>query len=277
LVVLVGFFAWERRLTRLPGGDPLLDLSLFDSASFTWGVILAAFVILSMFGVLFTLPQYFQGVLGTNPIGSGLRLLPLIGGLIVGAVPAAKLSTLVGAKVATTTGFLLLAAGLFIGSATSVLSSPVFIMVWTGILGLGIGIAMATSASAALVEMTVEQSGVASAVLQAVNKTGAPLGTAILGSVLSATYLGHLDLSGLSAPAASAVRQSIFGGVAVAQQLHSIALLTSVRHAFVVGMDRALLVSGAIALVGAVLTVLFLPRSNTPVSTSPTEVVTEPH
>ena len=90
VALLVGFFAWERRLTRQPGGQPLIDLTLFSSASFTWGVILAMFPIVAMLGVLFTMPQYFQGVLGTTAMGSGLRLLPLVAGLIVGAVPAAR-------------------------------------------------------------------------------------------------------------------------------------------------------------------------------------------
>jgi threonine/homoserine/homoserine lactone efflux protein len=62
--------------------------------------------------------------------------------------------------------------------------------------------------------------------------------------------------------ASAAARQSVFGGVAVAHQLHSPALLASVHQAFVHGMDRALLVSVGIALAGVVLTVLFLPRSN---------------
>ena len=71
VAVLVGFFAWERRLTRRPGGQPLLDLTLFSSASFTWGAILAAMSILALIGVLFTMPQYFQGVLGTDCHGFG--------------------------------------------------------------------------------------------------------------------------------------------------------------------------------------------------------------
>jgi hypothetical protein len=41
----------------------------------------------ALFGVLFTAPQYFQAILGTDAMGSGLRLLPLIGGL--GSVRAA--------------------------------------------------------------------------------------------------------------------------------------------------------------------------------------------
>jgi Na+/melibiose symporter-like transporter len=261
---LVGFFTWERRLTRQPGGQPLIDLSLFASASFTWGVVLAVVPILAMLGILFTMPQYFQGVLGTTAMGSGVRLLPLVAGLIIGAVPAARVVQRVGAKVAVAAGFALLAAGLFVGALTSVGSSGLFVASWMVVAGMGTGIAMATAMSAALVELSEEKSGVGAAVMQAVNKTGGPFGIAVLGSVLSAGYLGHLHLSGLSATAAAAARQSVFGGVAVAQKIHSALLLRSVDAAFVHGMDLALMVSAGIAVVGVVLTVAFLPKVNAP-------------
>jgi hypothetical protein len=58
VALLVGFFGWERRLTRRPGGQPLLDLTLFRSASFTWGVLLAVLPILAMLGILFTMPTW---------------------------------------------------------------------------------------------------------------------------------------------------------------------------------------------------------------------------
>jgi EmrB/QacA subfamily drug resistance transporter len=260
VALLIGFFWWERRLTQRPGGQPLLDLSLFSSRSFTWGVILAAVPILAMLGILFTMPQYFQGVLGTDAMGSGLRLLPLVGGLLVGAVPADRVVGFVGAKIAVAAGFVVLAGGLFLGAATGVSSSGLFVGVWMAVAGAGTGLAMATATSAALAELSAERSGVGSAVLQAVNKTGGPLGIAILGSVLSSGYLAHLALSSLPGPTASAVRQSVFGGVAVAHKLRSAALLTNVQNAFVNGMDMALLVSGCIALGGVVLTLLFLPR-----------------
>jgi DHA2 family multidrug resistance protein-like MFS transporter len=170
----------------------------------------------------------------------------------------------VGAKVAVATGFVLLALGLFLGSTMSVGSSALFVAVWMAVAGLGTGLAMATSMSAALVELSEEKSGVGSGVMQAVNKTGAPLGIAILGSVLSAGYLARLDLVGLPAAVAATVRQSIFGGVAVAHRLRSPGLLASVQGAFVHGMDLALLVSAGIALTGVVLTILFLPRVNAP-------------
>ena len=262
VAVLVGFFFWERRLSRKPGGQPLLDLALFRMPSYTWGVILAAVAIFAMFGVLFTMPQYFQGVLGTSPMGSGLRLLPLIGGLVVAAVPADRIVRLVGAKVAIAVGFAILAAGLLIGSRTSVGSSGLFVAAWMALVGLGMGLALATSMSAALSELSADRSGVGSAALQAINKLGGPLGIAVLGSVLSTAYLARLALSGLPPAAATAARQSVFGAVAVAHQLHSPALLTSAHSAFVHGMDLALVVSGGIALVGVALTVAFLPRSH---------------
>jgi EmrB/QacA subfamily drug resistance transporter len=260
VALLIGFFWWERLLTRRPGGQPLLDLSLFSSRSFTWGVILAGLPILAMLGILFTMPQYFQGVLATDAMGSGLRLLPLVGGLLVGAVPADRVVHLVGAKIAVAAGFVLLAGGLFLGAITSAGSSGVFVAAWMAVAGVGTGLAMATATSAALAELSPERSGVGSALLQAVNKTGGPLGIAILGSVLSSGYLAHLALSSLPGPTASAVRQSVFGGVAVAHKLRSAVLLTNVQTAFVNGMDMALLVSACIALAGVVLTLLFLPR-----------------
>ncbi len=55
--MLVSFFAWERHLGRRPGGQPLVDLSLFSSPSYTWGVVLAAVAVLALMGVLFTLPS----------------------------------------------------------------------------------------------------------------------------------------------------------------------------------------------------------------------------
>ena len=276
IAILSGFLAWERRLTLRPGGRPLLDMTLFSSASFTWGAIFAAMSFLSLIGVLFTMPQYFQGVLATSAMGSGLRLLPLVAGVLVGAVPAAQVAKLVGAKIAVAAGFGLLVIGLCIGATTGVGSSGLFVAAWMAIVGAGMGLALATSTSAALVELSPARSGVGTGVVEAIDEVGGPLGIAIFGSVLSAGYIAHLSLSGLPGPAAGAAQQSIFGGITVAERLHLPLLLASVRTAFVAGMDTALLVSAGIALVGALLAMLYLPKRNATARATPaaTEVRT---
>jgi EmrB/QacA subfamily drug resistance transporter len=254
VALLAAFAAWERRLGTRPGGEPLIDPALFSSHGYTWGVILATVAILAMIGVLFTLPQYFQGVRGTDAMGSGVRLLPLIGGLVLGALPADRLAVRAGAKATVALGFLILAGGLAVGATTDLRSGEGFVAAWMAVVGLGMGLTTATATAAALSELPEERSGVGSAVLQACNKTGGPLGTAILGSVLSSAYLSRLDVAGLPA----AARESVFGGVAAAERAHSGALLVAVRGAFVHGMDAALLVSAAIAAAGALATLAFL-------------------
>jgi MFS family permease len=216
-----------------------------------------------MTGVLFTLPQFYQGVKGTDAMGSGLRLLPLVAGLIVGAVPADRLVRLVGAKITVALGFALFAIALFLGSTTSVTSGDGFIAAWVALAGLGLGITFATAASAALSEISEERSGVGSAAMQALQKTGGPLGAAILGSVLSSVYLSKLQLTGLPTAVTSVVRQSLFGGLAVAARLHSPALASMVRSAFVNGMDVSLVVGAGIATGGLLLTLVFLPSRTT--------------
>lgn len=259
VAALLVFFVWENVLSRRPGGQPLVDVALFRSGAFTWGTLLAATAGIAMIGVLFTMPQYFQGVLGTDAMGSGIRLLPLVGGLILGAVPADRVAGLIGPKVTVAVGFVLLAGGLLVGALTSVASGTGFVAAWMAVVGAGMGIALATTASASLSELSAERSGVGSAVFQAFQKVGAPFGSAILGSVLSSAYLANLDLTGLPPAAAAVVRQGVFGGLAVAHQLGSAALLASVRGSFVHGMDVALIVSGGIAILGALLTLVFLP------------------
>ena len=264
LLLLAAFWLWEQRLTRRRA-QPLVDARLFQSRSYRWGVLLQPVGVLAMLGALFILPQYFQAVLGANAMGSGIRLLPLILGLVIGAVPADRIAARFGAKLTTASGFALLAAGLALGATTALTSSFGFVALWTAIVGAGMGLAMATAASAALAALPEEHSGIGSAVLQATNKIGGPLGSAILGSALTAAYLAHLPLTGLPTAAAHAVRQSVFAGVAVAQQAGSPTLLHEVQRAFLHGMDLALILSASIALLGIVLALAFLPaRADNP-------------
>lgn len=251
---LGAFALWERRLA-----DPLVDLSLFRSRSFTWGLILTAFGVFGLFGVLFGLPQYFQAIAGLDPQGSGFRLLPAVAGLIVGAVPADRVAARIGAKLTVAGGFTLVVIATLVGATMTTRSGDSFIAAWTFVVGAGGGLAFATAASVALVELSAERAGVGSALLQAVTKLGPAFGATILGSVLNSSYRAQVNVAGLPVEAADAVKASVFGGLAVAQQLGSPKLLDSVRAAFVVGMDDAFRVTAVVALAATVLAMLFLP------------------
>jgi Na+/melibiose symporter-like transporter len=221
--------------------------------------VLQAFGIFAMFGLLFGAPQFFQAILGVSAMGSGVRLLPLMAGLALGAGLADRVAARLTTKLTAALGFALLTCGLVLGATMTVASGNAFIATWTAITGVGFGLALATAASTALADLPKERAGIGAAVMQAVQKAGAPLSAAILGSVLSMAYHSRLDLAGLPAPAANAVRSSVFSGLAVAHQTGSAALLDLVRAAFVHGTDAMLWVSAAVGMAGLVLALAFLP------------------
>jgi MFS transporter, DHA2 family, multidrug resistance protein len=268
VVVLAAFVWWQRRTT-----GPLIDLKLFSSRGFTWGTILATLVSFAMFGLLFCLPQYFQDVKGVDAMGSGIRLLPMIGGMIVGMIGGARLQTprggrppVLSPKVAITIGFLVMGAGIAIGATTGVSSGTGFAAAWIAITGAGLGVAMPSSMTIALGALTAERSGSGSALISALRQVGATVGTAILGSVLSNGYTSDLHLPG---PLKAVASQSVAVGVEAAVKRGSVAMLDDVRTAFTHGMDIMLITCGGVALLSAILALAFLPRATATAATRP--------
>ncbi len=260
ILLLAAFGAWEARLARRPGGEPVVDLHLFRSRAFAWGTILAAVGVLAMFSVLFTMPQYFQAIAGADAMGSGVRLMPLVFGLIAGALPADRVAGRSGPRAAVSLGFLIMAASLLAGVATGAGTDPWAVAAWMAGVGAGMGLALATAASGALAELDAERSGAGAAVMQALQKLGGPFGSAIMGSVLHSVYRSHLALGAIPPAARSVVEGSVFGGLAVAGRLHSQQLTDSVRAAFVAGMDASLVASAGVAIAGLILALAFMPH-----------------
>src|SRR6266700_2609812 len=292
VAVLAALVGWERWLTGrwaartgaagtgaavtgddLRGGKvrPLIELRLFRSAGFTWGTMLSTLVSFAMFGIFFVMPQYFQEVRGADALGSGLRLLPMVGGMIIGMIGGTRLAASrksaegavkapTSARLLVTIGFAIMAGALAVGAGTSASSGTGFAAAWFAVFGLGLGMAMPQTMNAALGALSAERSGAGSALISALRQVGATIGVAILGTVLGSVYRSHLVVTGLPDAVASAAKSSVVAGVAIAHKTGSVPLLDSVRHAFVTGMDTMLWVCAGIALASAILAVIFLPR-----------------
>jgi DHA2 family multidrug resistance protein-like MFS transporter len=226
-----------------------------------------------MFGILFAMPQYFQGVRGLDSFATGLRMLPMIGGMVIGMIGGTRLQTPpkgpdgrpagdapVGPKILVMSGFVVMAAGLAVGATTSAASGTAFTATWYAVAGLGLGLAMPAAMNAALGALSAERSGSGSALITAMRQVGATIGVAVLGTVLLSAYRSQLDLGGLPAAAAGAVRTGVIAGVGVALHVHSAALLDSVRAAFSHGLDVMLAVCAGTAGLSALLALAFLPR-----------------
>ena len=118
-------------------------------AGFTWGTILATLVSFALFGILFAMPLYFRDVRGLDSLGAGLRLLPMIGGMVVGMVAGTRLQSpaktrrrhaaarpaSVGAKALVAGGFAMMAVALAAGAFTSVSSGTGYGAAWFAVAG----------------------------------------------------------------------------------------------------------------------------------------------
>jgi MFS transporter, DHA2 family, multidrug resistance protein len=213
-----------------------------------------------MFGLLFAAPLYFQVVLGADAQGSGIRLLPLIAGMLIGGAFADRLVARAGASTIAALGLVLLAAGFAFGATTTIATGDAQAVAWIALSGLGLGLVLPTTIDAALGAVPAESSGVSSAVLQAFRMVGGALGAAILGALINATYRDQLDQA-VSPALARPARESAVDGIDAASAAHSPQLLDAVREAFVSGMNLTLVVSAALIAASAVLALVFRPRA----------------
>jgi EmrB/QacA subfamily drug resistance transporter len=254
LALLAAFVAWERHTSH-----PLIELSLFGSGQFSWGTVHATIANFALFGLLFAVPQFFQSVAGASPLGTGVRLLPMIGGIVVGSQAGGRLVRRSGSRLVITAGFALAALALGAAATTQVSTGYGFAAAWIAVLGFGVGLALPAAMTGALGALSAERAGAGSGLLQALRQVGGTVGVAILGTVLSAGYRDRLHPGQLPPALNRAAHDSVASGIQVATTLHDTALAQAVKVAFVHGMDLALIVSGGLALAGAVLALLFLP------------------
>ncbi|WP_051756605.1 MFS transporter [Kitasatospora purpeofusca] len=240
---------------------PMLDLALLADGGFRWSTVAATLVSLVLFGAFFVLPLYFQSVLGADAFGTGLRLMPMMLGLMVAARLSDRLVARTGPRAVIVLGLALLAGALLIGSRTEVSDGYALAAVWLTLLGVGMGLSLITAQATALLTLPPARAGVGSGLLQTFRQVGGAIGVAVFGSLLADSYRGALDTGGLAAGAAERAGRSVVAADAVAAATGDPALAASAHGAYVHGMTVVLLVSGVIAVLSAVLVALRMPAT----------------
>src|SRR5262249_60329168 len=91
---LVFGFLFVRRQLRTR--DPLLDVSLFKRPAFALGSLAISSAFFALFGLIFLTTQYLQVVQDRSPINTGLVMLPLAFGLVIGSGSSHKITAKLG-------------------------------------------------------------------------------------------------------------------------------------------------------------------------------------
>jgi EmrB/QacA subfamily drug resistance transporter len=262
LVILAAFVGWQLRRP-----DPMLDVRLFTNPRFTAASGAIALAFFGLFGFIFLITQYFQVVRGYDPLRAGVATLPfalVTGALSPGAIAAMKR---VGTKAVVTAGLVLMSAGFLVAAGTAV-DSAYWGRIIAAMVLMAAGLALTTSPAteAIMGALPPGKAGVGSAVNDTTRELGGALGVAIVGSVMSSSYGGHVltALARIGAPAAltSAAQRSVVAGLRAAAYLPPGLRQTAAaaaRQAFVDGLHTGSLVSAGATAVAALATLAFLP------------------
>ena len=255
-VSLVAFF-----LTEACSKMPMVRLSLFRSRNFSGANLLTFFLYGAFGGVLLFLPLNLIQVQHYTPTQAGGALLPLI--LLISLLSrwSGGLIARYGARLPLTIGPLIVAMGflLFIrpsigGAYTTTLLVPVIV------LGIGMAICVAPLTTTVMNAVPVSESGVASAVNNAVSRIAGLLAVAVFGLILYAAFSHDLTrrLDALTISPAERMNVEDQRSRLAAIETENKQAQRAVAESFVFGYRRVLWVAVALSIASSMSAALFL-------------------
>lgn len=264
-VLSVAFVIYELR-----SDHPMLDVRLFRSPRLSAGAVAISTSFLVMLGVLFLITQYLQFVVGYSPLETGIRLVPMALGFMVGAGSSSQLLSRLGTKVVVAGGMAVIVAALVVFSTLDIGTAYWVIALALLAIGTGMGATMAPSTDAVMDSVPEANAGVGSALNDVTRNVGGALGVGILGSVMNSAYSSSVAsaVTGLPAGAAAAVRNSVGAAAQVAGGLEAPAaeaLRVAANAAFIDGLSVAMLTGVAIVVAGILVVLRAMPARATDV------------
>jgi EmrB/QacA subfamily drug resistance transporter len=241
-LALLAVFVWHERRAA----EPIIPLSLFRSPVFRVATSLGFFIGLALFGAIIFIPLFLQLVYGVSPTSSGLRMLPLMGGLLTASIVSGRVISRIGHyKAFPIAGTAITAIGLFLLSRLDVNTAPWMASVYMLVVGVGIGLVMQVIVLVVQNDAPARDIGVATSTATFFRSLGGSLGVALLGAIFASRLTQ--ELAALPGDAAARFKG---GGVNISpDQVH--ALPPVVRHDFLLAFVHAL---QPVFLVGAAIT-----------------------
>jgi EmrB/QacA subfamily drug resistance transporter len=231
VVCAVGFVLVERR-----AAEPVVPPRLFANGVFTSASVVGFAVGFSMFGALAYLPQYMQVVRGVSPTASGLRLLPLLVGLLLTSTGTGFLITKWGRyKIFPVIGTALMTLGLYLLSRLGIHTNFWIVSLYLFILGVGIGGSLQVLIIAVQNAVDYKDLGAATSGATFFRSIGGSFGTSVFGAIFSGVLAGDIAVALHGIPLPSDISASAGASPAVLAHLPA-----AIRDGFVAGYAQAL-------------------------------------
>jgi EmrB/QacA subfamily drug resistance transporter len=228
-------------LVELRTEEPIVPMRLFRSSVFTFANLANFLIAMVMFGSIFYIPVFAQGVIGVGATESSLVLMPLMLGMVVLGILAGQVITHTGRyKAIIVLGVVLIGVGEWMLTRLDHTATQTELTLAMVVVGAGIGLALQQLLLVVQNDAAQRDLGVATASSQFFRNVGATVGVAILGTVMNSglresiasrlpagaagaggdidpgSVLDPSSLSGLPPAVTEAVRQGL------AEQLHEV-------------------------------------------------------
>ncbi len=273
----VAFVMVEQRVK-----SPMLDLAMFRRPPFAGSTFVAFVAYFGTFSIFFFTALYLQVVVNASAYQTAVDFLPMAAGLIIASALTGPLVARVGARWPMVVGCLLAGGGILLASAVLGPHVGFGTLGWVlPIAGIGIGMLLVPVTSVPLTVVPPERSGMAASATNTSREMGAVFGVAVLGAIVNAQLTGDLaarlksigvppnfqslvihavQTGGTSGSAASGAEHSQNAAVArIATKV-----IQAAYDAFGTGLHEALVLSGGLILVGAVVALATIHRVDGP-------------
>jgi EmrB/QacA subfamily drug resistance transporter len=259
-LVLIGFLVNEYYAS-----EPVLPLRLWKNSVFTLSNVSNMAIAMCMFGAIFFIPVYAQGVIGVNVTNSGAVLIPLTASMIVVSIIVGRRITRTGRyKEFMLAGLLIMAGGYFLLTRLEYGSTQMDLTLDMIVVGLGLGAVLQTYTLVVQNATTREDLGVATSTTQLSRSLGATLGTALFGTIMTngmkTEIPKHLPPQALQGPQAANLSEgSGVGAVLDPNALGQLpdAVATGIREGLAAAM-HPVFVAGLPVLAVALVATLFI-------------------
>jgi EmrB/QacA subfamily drug resistance transporter len=263
------FIFWEKRAV-----EPIIPLTLFKNHTFSLTSVLGFIIGAGMFGAIVMLPLYLQVVKGDSATQAGLKLIPLMLGIVSTSIFSGKQISKTGKyKKFPIMGTAIMTVGI-LAMVTLDTNTPFWrLSIYAIMVGAGLGLSMQTIVIALQNSVEFKDMGVATSSNTFFRSLGSVFGTAIFGSILTNRLAHYLteNLATLKAtnPTAMTMADSeIVRGISENTSLIaklSPAVQTTVLDAFVSSFHIVFLAAAPVTALGFICA-LFLRE--TPLRTS---------
>ena len=189
VILAVLFLMWEGKAK-----EPILPLYLFKNHTFSITSLLGAVIGAGMFGAIVMLPLYFQVVKGYSATEAGLKLIPLMLGIVSTSIVSGKMISKHGHyKRFPIMGTAIMTVGILLMTRLQIDTPYWQISIYAILVGAGLGLSMQTIVIALQNAVEFKDMGIATSSNTFFRSLGSVFGTAIFGSILTNRVVHYMS------------------------------------------------------------------------------------